>query len=125
MQTTLEQYIGNSGMCRDEAKLWDIISRRQGITRAVSVKDLSRLTGLPSRSVTHAVKNLIEAHHKPIGSTTGRPPGYFIIASEKERRKARASLIGRAVSILNRARVYDNTGMVEKFAGQLSVIGGE
>lgn len=105
----------------DEKLIARIISNAQGRSQAVQVKELVRRTGIDERRVREIVKQLIEDHCLPIGSTSGLPGGYYMIADAKELRQVRRSLVRRAVSILNRARVYDKAGWVKEMAGQLAI----
>lgn len=105
----------------DEQRVLDALAGRRGRARALSAPSLAAMTGLDERYVRDVVKRLVEVHRVPIGSTTSRPPGYYIIAGDEERRQVRASLIRRAVSILQRARAYDRGPWVDQLIGQLQL----
>lgn len=105
----------------EEELVSGIIAAARGRDRAVQVREIARRTGIDERRVRDIVKDLVERHHLPIGSTSGHPGGYYTITDQAELRAVRCSLIRRAVSILNRAKVYDKAGWVSEMAGQLAL----
>ena len=111
----------NLNLAYDEKQIAGIISNAQGRSQAVQVKEIARRSGIDDRRVREIVKQLVEDHYLPIGSTSGLPGGYYMITDAKELRQVRRSLVRRAVSILNRARVYDKAGWVKEMAGQLAI----
>lgn len=108
-------------LSHEEQLIAGIIAEARGRARAVQVKELARRTGIDERRVREIVKQLIEDHCLPIGSTSGLPGGYYMITDARELRQVRRSLVHRAVSILNRARTYDKAGWVKEMAGQLAL----
>lgn len=105
----------------DEERVLNALACRRGRAQALSAPSLAALTGLEERYVRELVKRLVEVHRVPIGSTTSRPPGYYIITGDEERQQVRASLIRRAVSILQRARAYERGPWVDELIGQLQL----
>lgn len=118
-------YVEPGEISPQENRLWELIRERKGADNAVSVARLSEETGFNERKVRMLVKVLIEAHGKPIGSTTNQPSGYYLIVDDDERKRVQKSLYGRAVSILRRARAYESNPIrkrwVSKVVGQLDL----
>ncbi|MDZ4042895.1 MAG: hypothetical protein U1D96_05295 [Eubacteriales bacterium] len=108
-------------MTPEEDRIAKIIFKHRGRSNPVQVTVLSYKTGIDQRKVREIVKGLIEDHLLPIGSTSSKPAGYYVITDPRELRLVRRSLIRRAVSILNRAKAYDRGGWVSEMAGQLTM----
>lgn len=117
MEAIVEQF----DMTDEEKSITGILTKATGRERAVSVRAITRMTGINERRVRQIVKHLIERHHFPIGSTTTAPSGYYMITDNDERVMVRKSLTGRALSILKRASVYDKAGWVGAITGQLEL----
>ena len=106
----------------DEAAVWSILSRRCGRGAAIPMPELAfKIFGdeTATRRVQTIIHNLIEQHRLPIGSATGRPNGYFHIASLEE---ARASVAQNEHRIQKLSR--RNAALRRHFpalAGQLSI----
>lgn len=109
------------GMTAEKRHIANIIAGCRGRSKAVQARHIGYKVGLPERKVREIIKELVEQHHLPIGSTPANPGGYYIITDSKELRQVRRSLVRRAVSILNRAKAYDRAGWVAEMAGQLSL----
>lgn len=116
---------GAPEMTELERRVTDLLARRRGRSKAVPVPVLARAVGLEERELRRVVKHLIERHRLPIGASSGRPPGYYLIASADELDQTRRSLLRRATSILRRARAYDRAGWVDDLIGQLRLFLGE
>lgn len=108
-----------------QEKVWQAVSVHRGAGNAIRVASLRIITGLNERGIRQAVKELIEDHGKPIGSTTAAPAGYYVIDSDEERKKVQRGLYGRAMSILRRARAYEANPIRRKWVsgivGQLQL----
>lgn len=110
-----------SAMTPEMERIAKIIYRHQGRTNPVKSVVIAYRTGMDERKVRELVKGLVEDHRLPIGSTSSKPAGYYIITDPGELRQVRRSLIRRAISILNRAKAYDRAGWVAEMAGQLAL----
>ncbi|MBE3574561.1 MAG: hypothetical protein IMW99_03765 [Firmicutes bacterium] len=111
-------------MTQEEKDVAAWIETRHGAQQAISVGDLAQRTGLDERRVRQIVKHLIERHFLPIGSSV-HPGGYYVITDDGERRRVRRALIRRALSILERAKVYDRGPWIHSLIGQLEMQLGE
>lgn len=107
----------------DETRIWSILQGHTGSQSAIRVGHLSQITGLTGRTIRMIVKDLIETHHKPIGSTVHRPYGYFVIVDNEERKAVRNSLMHRARSLLKRIQAYEpqNSQWASRTLGQLEL----
>ena len=114
-------------MNQDEILIWSILQQHLGSCRAIQVRQLVFLTDISERDVRSIVKDLIETHHKPIGSTVHKPYGYYVIMNNAERLSVRNSLYRRALSTLKRARAYesDKSLWAKNLIGQLELQLGE
>ncbi len=108
-------------MTADEIRVAKIITKCRGRARAITARQIAYKTGIDGRRVRDIIKALVEEQHMAVGSSPAAPAGYYIITDPAELRQVRRSLVGRAVSILNRARAYDRAGWVKEMAGQLSM----
>lgn len=82
-----------------------VVSRRIGRNQAISVEEVTLITGIPGRTVRNIVKHLIEHHMVRIGSALGRPSGYFMIANKEEAEANEKTLRHLALSTLRHAAV--------------------
>jgi len=86
--------------------------------RAISNAEIVAATGIPERIVRRIVADLIIDHHKPIGSATGGPAGYYWIDDPDEAEKNYLRLRKRGLKILIRAAVLKGIGR-DELADQL------
>lgn len=102
-----------------------LLENHQGAENAIKSRLLAHKTGINERILRAKIKDLIEQDHVPIGSTTEKPWGYYIITDDAERRKVLGSLYRRAISTLNRAKAYDydHSPWVSTMIGQLELLG--
>jgi hypothetical protein len=80
-----------------------IIRGRIGREQAITVAELSSLTGVGPREIRDIVKELIETHQVRIGSSLGNPAGYYMIATMDEAEQNERTLRRLGLSILTRA----------------------
>lgn len=106
----------------DESRLLRAIRSHQGHDQAVPVDVAAQRAGLHPRRAQDVVKDLIEKHGVPIGSSSSASkPGWYLCVDEEERRHNRDALRGRALSILRRAKAFEpgsNTRLAELFGAQ-------
>lgn len=118
-----------SNLSPTQALLLRIIANHSGAEHAIPVPEVARQADLPMRIAQEMVKDLVEVHGIPIGSSfSSTRPGWYICANEDERAMNRASLRYRALSILRRSRAFDprrKPHLAELFQGQLPLDGGE
>lgn len=107
-----------------EQAILAILLGHAGSENAIKSRELALRTGIEERKVRDIIKHLIEDKHVPIGSSTVKPYGYYIITDNDERYQVSAALYGRAISILKRARAYDQkkSRWVSNVIGQLELI---
>lgn len=103
---------------RQVAAVLGVIRSRRGRAAAIPMQEIAARTGVTERSVQSIVKFLVEERQIPIGTATSRPFGYFILASDAERRACRNSLLRRALSTLEHAKAFDQDGIVAPLVGQ-------
>ncbi len=81
-----------------------------GRSQVVRSTDISRHTGIDRRQVREVIKHLREHHGCAIGSSSGRPAGYYLINDPKELEEFRRAMRRRGISILYMvARVSDSS----------------
>ena len=90
-------------MDSDELSVYGIIRVRAGRERAVSVEEISRLSGVAPRQVRDIVKGLIERHRVRIGSALKKPAGYYMIETREEAEQNELTLRRLGLSVLSRA----------------------
>ena len=75
----------------------------------------------PERSIKAAVKELLEVHEIPIGSSRSTPAGYYLIESDTDARLAVEPLAAEIRSLARRCRVLSpKSNYVRSLLGQLS-----
>lgn len=109
---------------KTEKAILSILLGHTGSANAIKSRELASRTGIEERKVRDVIKHLIEDKHVPIGSSTVKPYGYYIIIDNDERNHVSANLYARAISILRRARAYDQkrSKWVSDLIGQLELI---
>lgn len=90
-------------MDSDEISVYGIIRRHSGRDHAVSVEEISRLSGVAPRQVRDIVKGLIERHRVRIGSALKKPAGYYMIETREEAEQNELTLRRLGLSVLSRA----------------------
>ncbi len=90
-------------MDSDEISVYGIIRRHAGRDHAVSVEEISRLSGVAPRQVRDIVKGLIERHRVRIGSALKKPAGYYMIETREEAEQNELTLRRLGLSVLSRA----------------------
>ncbi len=90
----------------DQRRVIAQIIARPGKANAIPVAEVARAVGIPARETQDLVASLIEAG-LPIGTSYGRPSGWYMVETEAERAENRQALRGRALKILARARAFD------------------
>ncbi len=108
-------------MTSEEARVWKLLEPHRGKDRAVRVRDLALLAGMDERKLRDVVKNLVEVHAKPIGSSVRPPMGYFVITSEEEREEVRRQYYSRALKLFKRIRAVDRSAWVAGVVDQLEL----
>lgn len=102
---------------RAEGLLLRILAEHKGIQTAVPMEDLARTAGLSTRELQVQIKHLIEHHGQLIGSSTGKPNGYYL-ATAADLHKAKRQLWNRAMSNLVRISKLDQIS-IEAIFGQV------
>jgi len=100
-------------MNSDSQSVLSLIRTRIGRQQALSVEYISQATDIPPRTVRDIVKHLIEHHHVRIGSALGKPPGYYIIATQEEAEENERWLRKLGISILVHAAVLKKLSIKE------------
>lgn len=98
-----------------EFSVWQIIERHKGRDNAVSVNQVAWQARMNEKGVREIVSELVRKHGKLIGSSTGNPPGFYIIEDIKELESHIRSLRHRGISILYRAAQLSRTSITDIF----------
>jgi len=106
-------YDGPSRMTNEESLVFSLILR--GRQNARSVDLLAELTGIQRRHVEKIVRRLIAEHNMFIGSSCGRPSGYYLITDAAEIDQVYESLRHRGIQILMRAAKLKKLSLSEVF----------
>lgn len=110
-------------LSEEQRLLLSVLVRCHGQANAKPVPELANLAGLSPRRAQDVVKELIEEWGIPIGSAYVPPhAGWYVCATEPERRENYDALGRRALSILKRRKAFNprhNTVLNVIFAGQL------
>lgn len=106
-------------LSHDQGVVLSVLRGRQGRDQAISVHDVAIRAGLSSRRTQEVVKELVEDHGVPIGSTSSSTrPGWYLVVSEDERQANFVSLQERALSIMKRARAFQaGSGRLARILG--------
>jgi predicted ArsR family transcriptional regulator len=100
-------------MDSESQQVLGLIRVRHGRQQAITVDSIAESAGIPSRTVRDIVKHLIENHHIMIGSSLGRPAGYFMIATKEEAEQNERTLRKLGISILVHAAVLKRLSVKE------------
>lgn len=92
-----------TGLSKGERAVWNALRYyAMGRKNAVRKHRLSRITGLNERTMRKIIKDLIEVHQLPIGSTSSFPAGYFICQTSEEVEDICETSWRQAISLLKR-----------------------
>ena len=112
------------GLDDEEARVWKVIRERRGSGNAMKVADLAWRVRLPETKVREVVSHLVRDHGKLIGSSTTKPPGFYIIDDPEELRAHIKSLQHRGIMCLVRAAALAKTSVEDIFKqGRLELDG--
>ncbi|TAN59639.1 hypothetical protein EPN18_10070 [bacterium] len=112
------------GLGTEEAAVWRVIREHKGKDSAIKADTLAWRTSLPEVKAREIVSRLVRASGKLIGSSTGNPPGYYVITDETELRKHIESLRHRGIMCLVRAAALSKTSIEDIFEqGRLELNG--
>lgn len=118
MTDQLQIEFGSPEERRQVAAVLGVIRLRRGRAAAISMHEIAARTGVPERTIQAIVKFLVEERQLGIGTSPTKPFGYFMLASEAERRACRNHFIRRALSTLEHAKAFDQDGIVAPLVGQ-------
>lgn len=106
----------------EEFKVWSVVQDHRGRENAVKADALAWQTGFDGVRVREIVSHLIREHGKLIGSSTGNPPGFYIITDRSELEKQIKSLRHRGIMCLVRAAALSKTSIEDIFKqGRLEI----
>ena len=91
METMQSEFIYDDNppeMKPDQVDVWRVIHRHRGRDSAILARDIADVTSISERTVRNIIHELRFDFHKPIGSNTGSPAGYYIAENEDELMKA-------------------------------------
>ena len=107
--------IFQQGLSDEEYKVLAIIDRHKGRESAIKAEALAWQTGFDEVKVREIVSRLVVKHGKLIGSSTGNPPGFYVITDMDELKKQVKSLRHRGIMCLVRAAALSKTSIEEIF----------
>lgn len=108
----------------EEYKIWSEIQQHEGRANAIKVDVLAIRTGIEGVRIREIVSHLVKEHGKLIGSSTGNPPGFYVITDRAELEKQIKSLRHRGIMCLVRAAALSKTSIEEIFRqGRLDIDG--
>jgi len=108
-----------------EATVWRILScHHRGRANAISMSELARLAGLSTRAVQSAVEYLISEHRKPLGSSCGKPSGYYVIVDQADLELTFHNRVSRGIANFRAAYALKKSPEVAAALGQVSMIAG-
>ena len=107
---------------RQVAAVLAVIRQRRGRAQAISMREIAARTGVNERTVQAIVKFLVEERQIAIGTAVARPFGYYILATDAERRACRNHFLRRALSTLQHAKAFDQEGIVAPLVGQAELV---
>lgn len=107
---------------REEAVL-SLLPR--GRENTISKDAIAAATGIHWREVQSIIEHLVNVHGYFIGSTSGKPHGYYMIEAEKEIEEVYNSLRRRGLKVLMRAAKLKKISVEEVFnQGRIDLSGG-
>jgi len=86
-----------------------------GRANAISKDSIAAATGIHWRTVQEIIEHLIHVHDCNIGSSSGRPFGYYLITDPEEIEEVYNSLRRRGIKILCRAAKLKKISVEEVF----------
>lgn len=99
----------------EEFKVWSVVQDHRGKHNAIKADALALATGIEGVKVREIVSHLIKEHGKLIGSSTGNPPGFYVITDNAELQKQIKSLRHRGIMCLVRAAALSKSSIEEIF----------
>jgi len=107
--------------CRRQlAELWTILNgEARGAYRAIPTWRLAGRLGTTEREVRQLKRELVIRYRRPIGSSTGRHPGLYVITDAEERRAAIRQLDNRLRETYLLRRALDKNTTPERVAQQV------
>ena len=102
------------------AELWAILRREaKGRDHAIPTRALGQRLGVDQRQVRRLKRELVIRYRRPIGSSTGRHPGLYVITDAEERRAAIRQLDNRLRETYLLRRALDKNTTPERVAQQV------
>lgn len=90
-----------------ERAVWQVLQNHRGRKSAIKMPELAAKTGTNTRELQSIVARLINDFGAQIGSTSGKPAGYFLIENDQERIAAEKNLISRITELAKRLRALN------------------
>ena len=93
----------------DQRRVWDIVRRRQGRAAAIPMPDVARLAfgdETQTRRVQDTIHELV-VNRYPVGSSCGKPNGYYRIENLDDLLHTRTQNKNRAIKVFQRDRAYE------------------
>jgi len=89
------------------AALWRLLdAHARGADRAIRTADIGLILRVDERVVRQLAAELVRCHGRPIGSSTGRPPGLYVIVTAAERAAVIKQLEGRLRETYRRLKAF-------------------
>ena len=104
-----------AGLTDEEAEVWRVIRERRGRSAAIKADLVAFRTRMSEVQVREIISHLVRKHGKLIASSTGSPPGFYVITNPDELRAHIRSLRHRGIMCLVRAAALAKTSVEEIF----------
>ena len=106
------------GFTKEELTIMQYLEHGRGNAKTMSY--LADRAGVNTRTLQQIIHDLIVEHKKPIGSTSRKPAGYFLVSNEADLTEATTNLRNRAMSILHRMASLKRVSF-DELLGQLRI----
>lgn len=108
-------------MTSDESAVWSELVTRLGRDQAMQIAAIRSRTGMGERNIKAAVEGLIVRHGYKIGSSRGKPAGYFLIETSEELERTCRTLRNQAMSELVRIAALRGRRYALALLGQMEL----
>ena len=108
-------------MTSDESAVWSELATRMGGYMAITNAAIRRRTGIGERNIKAAVEGLIVRHGFKIGSSRGKPAGYYLIETSEELERTCRTLRNQAMSELVRIAALRGRRYALALLGQMEL----
>ena len=98
--TVASPRVDNVPFTPDERAVWNLIQNRVGKEHAISIGAIEILTHFGTRRVKATKEDLIRRHGLKIGSSRGKPHGYYVIENAAELLETARTMRNQGINML-------------------------